>query len=246
MTPHALEAQPIESLMTFLPRMVEVGVDVGSASELMQELRVHHLPVVDRGELIGVVSARDLDVVSAIRAGHASKMTVAEVLIGEPATADANEPLSQVVGKMAESGSDHCVILRDGLAVGIVTHSDIVDAFLRVVGVEARLPGPEAIRERILHEHERIRSLLDHMEALAGRLANGERKVASRLRRWARELAIALRGHLALEEEILLPAIRDADAFGNARAEELLGEHEAQRELLSRVTGDLCSTTSDT
>ncbi len=245
MTTHALSEQPIESLMTWLPRTVSAGADVRTATELMVELGVHHLPVVEQGDVIGVVSARDLDVVATIRALDRNPMTVAEALVGDATLAEAGEPITTVVSRMTDAGSDCCVVRRDGLIVGIVTHDDVVRAFLRLLGAEDGLPQPEAIRTRILREHERIRSLLDHMEVLAGRLAGGDRSAAARLRNWSRELAIVLRGHLDLEEEILLPAIRDVDGFGDARADELLIEHEAQRELLGRVVDELCASPSD-
>lgn len=245
MTTHAVSEQPIESLMTWLPRTVSAGADVRLASELMAELSVRHLPVVDRGELIGVVSARDLDVVATIRSLDKAPMTVSEVLVGDATLADVGDPITTVIARMTESASDCCVVERDGRIVGIVTHEDIVRAFLRLIGAEDGLPQPEAMRARILREHERIRSLLDHMEALAGRLAGGDRSTGARLRNWARELASVLRGHLDLEEEILLPAIRRVDALGDARADELLAEHADQRELLGRVVDELCSSSSD-
>ncbi len=245
MTLHSPSMQPIESLMTSLPRTVASDTDVREASALMRELGIHHLPVVEAGELVGIVSARDLEVVDAIRTLDRTRMTVAEVLVGEPTTADAREPLVSVIERMSEVASDCCVVLRDGLVVGIVTHEDVVRSFLGLLGAESVRAKPEAVRRRILREHERIRSVLDHMEALAGRVACGDRASASTLRRWTRELAVAVREHLDLEEEILVPAIREVDGFGDARADALLDEHDAQRALLGRVVDDLCGATND-
>jgi acetoin utilization protein AcuB len=245
MTVHALSEQPIEALMTWLPTTVTADTDVRAASALMAELRVHHLPVVQGGELIGVVSARDLDIAATMRSANFPRMAVAEVLVGDPTIADAAEPLTKVVARMTDSADDCCVITRENVVIGIVTHDDVVRAFLRLLGTESSLPQPEAIRARILREHERIRSLLDHMEVLAGRLASGERSTGVRLRNWARELSSVLRAHLDLEEELLLPAIRQVDAFGDARADELLAEHAVQRQLLGRVVDELCTAPSD-
>ncbi len=245
MTLHSPSMQPIESLMTSLPRTVASDTDVREASALMRELGIHHLPVVEAGELVGIVSARDLEVVDAIRTLDRTRMTVAEVLVGEPTTADAREPLVSVIERMSEVASDCCVVLRDGLVVGIVTHEDVVRSFLGLLGAESVRAKPEAVRRRILREHERIRSVLDHMEALAGRVACGDRASASTLRRWTRELAVAVREHLDLEEEILVPAIREVDGFGDARADALLDEHDAQGALLGRVVDDLCGATND-
>jgi hemerythrin-like domain-containing protein len=136
-------------------------------------------------------------------------------------------------------------VLREGLIAGVVTHTDLLRALLRLLGAEPDYERPAAIREQILREHQRIRGLLDHMDDLAERLARGEHGVAPRLRKWTRELGAVFRTHLALEERILVPAIREADAFGDARAAELLEEHATQRALLDHVIEDLHARASD-
>jgi CBS domain-containing protein len=42
------------------PVTVGLDTDVREAAELMRELEIRHLPVVDAGEIVGMVSARDL------------------------------------------------------------------------------------------------------------------------------------------------------------------------------------------
>jgi hypothetical protein len=48
-----------------------------------------------------------------------------------------------------------------------------------------------------------------------------------------------LMGHLDLEEEVLVPALRDADAWGDERADLLLREHAGQRERFGELLRSL-------
>lgn len=51
---------PIASVMTPNPDTIESGDDVMSALHRMQEGRYRHLPVVEDGSLVGIVSIRDV------------------------------------------------------------------------------------------------------------------------------------------------------------------------------------------
>jgi CBS domain-containing protein/hemerythrin-like domain-containing protein len=240
-----LHRRPIASLMTCVPYSIPPETDLDSARRSMERAKIRHLPVIQGSQLLGVVSARDLAILDGLEALDTKEMTVAEALTGPPTTALADEPMSKVVARMIDQGSDACVVFRDGLVVGVLTHTDLLHSFMRVLGAESSLPQPEAVRTRILAEHERIRRLLDHLEALATRFANGEHEAASGLLRWARELGIVMKSHMSLEERILAPALREADAFGEARANHFLHGHEAQRALLDRLVEDLDTREND-
>jgi CBS domain-containing protein len=51
---------PIGELMTRDLATVESKTDIAEAAQLMADRRIRHLPVVDRGELVGIISIRDL------------------------------------------------------------------------------------------------------------------------------------------------------------------------------------------
>jgi CBS domain-containing protein len=46
--------------MTMEPRTVTPETDVGEAAAIMVDLGVRHLPVMEAGRLVGMMSARDL------------------------------------------------------------------------------------------------------------------------------------------------------------------------------------------
>jgi CBS domain-containing protein len=54
------EATHVSQYMTHSPRTIEAGEPAAKAAETMVKHRVRHLPVTDKGRLIGFLSARDL------------------------------------------------------------------------------------------------------------------------------------------------------------------------------------------
>lgn len=89
---------------------------------------------------------------------------------------------------------------------------------------------PSQVRRTILDDHRWLRALLADTDEIARRVLEGDHALAGRLR----ERAVAMRerflGHLRLEESHLVPALRDADDWGEERAALLQAEHAEQRE----------------
>ena len=93
---------------------------------------------------------------------------------------------------------------------------------------------PSAVRSQILSDHERLRRDLERIEALVAEI-RVERVPVSALRVDAQALIAWLHAHMRWEEAYLLPALRDADAWGAERADQLTRDHRDQRELLEFV-----------
>jgi iron-sulfur cluster repair protein YtfE (RIC family) len=90
---------------------------------------------------------------------------------------------------------------------------------------------PSQIRSRILSDHERLRRDLDRLAALVGE-ARGDSAVRATLLTDTESLLARLHAHMHWEDSYLLPALREADAWGAERAERLTRDHREQRELL--------------
>ena len=97
---------------------------------------------------------------------------------------------------------------------------------------------PSEVRSRVLSDHERLRRDLDRLGDLAGVIRNGHVALAT-LRADTEVLLARLEAHMHWEESYLLPALREADAWGVERAEQLTRDHREQRELLDYLTRSL-------
>ena len=91
------------------------------ASDMMQELHVRHLPVVENGRIIGMISDRDL-----LRAPTGTKH-VREIMTNQVITCAATASVSEVANRMLQQRIDSIPISkRDGTIIGIVTTTDIL------------------------------------------------------------------------------------------------------------------------
>jgi hemerythrin-like domain-containing protein len=95
------------------------------------------------------------------------------------------------------------------------------------------------VRRRVLKDHVRIRALLDDVEALVSRFRDGGAEVRGQLRERGVQLHDALCEHLDMEDVILAQALREADGWGEQRAERLADEHREQRELFAYILSRL-------
>lgn len=128
-------------LMTPHPLTVTPSTTIAEVSELMREHEIRHVPVVERGALVGIVSDRDLGYlnlsqllsdrgVEAVRS-HLTTPVIevmsADVIVAEPET-----EIGEVVSLMLESKVGAIPVVRSGTreVVGIVSYVDVLRAVL--------------------------------------------------------------------------------------------------------------------
>ena len=100
---------------------------------------------------------------------------------------------------------------------------------------------PSELRAKILGEHAIIRAAIAELEALIGAVRTGTSGAAESLVRKGCLFLEGLVRHIERENQNLVPALREIDAWGEARADEVLSEHRdqvAEVEALLEVLGD--------
>jgi acetoin utilization protein AcuB len=111
-------------------RLVAIGPDTpcDKARLVMDDHRIRHLPVVSEGRLIGIVSDRD---VRSAAAGSGS--TVARrIMTPDPLTVTPQTPIEHAARLMLDARIGALPVVDDHLA-GIVTYTDLLRAFVRVL-----------------------------------------------------------------------------------------------------------------
>ena len=91
---------------------------------------------------------------------------------------------------------------------------------------------PSEVRRHVLADHTTIRGMLLSVESVAKQVIEGERNLVGPLRFEGEGLLAFLREHMRWEDRHLAPALREADSWGSARAEQLESDHREQRQLL--------------
>jgi acetoin utilization protein AcuB len=111
----------ISDFMTRQLWTVQLDDSIAVARRMIAEREIHHLPVINRGAVVGMVTERDL-ALAADRLG-----TVADVVTAvECVEPDAG--LDEVLDTMTERHLDSVVVTTDGAVEGIFTSSDAVRA----------------------------------------------------------------------------------------------------------------------
>lgn len=138
----------VRDKMTANPITVEPTTSVSEALRLMDGRKIRRLPVLRGGQLVGIVTLLDLMRVSASPATSLSiyelrylldKLTVQEAMTRRVITVAPDEPIEQAALLMREHKIGGLPVVEDGRLVGIITETDIFDAFVDLLGM--RKPG---------------------------------------------------------------------------------------------------------
>lgn len=111
---------------------------LGDAYRLMQTHGIRHLPVVESGRLVGIVTDRDLRLATSALHPHPFDPAahLAEVMTPDPVTAAPLDPVEEAARTM-RARKIGCLPVVDGeRLVGIVTGTDLLDALLHLTGQE--------------------------------------------------------------------------------------------------------------
>lgn len=126
--------------------VVTVGPETTAAEALAlcREKGIRHLPVLEGGWLVGMISDRDLRSATPAlgdpdRAQALERIRVADEMVKEVATVRPEDPIEEAAIEMYERKIGCLPVVDDDDLVGIVTSSDVMRAFVRLVGAHA--PG---------------------------------------------------------------------------------------------------------
>ncbi|CAN5923922.1 hypothetical protein BH11MYX4_BH11MYX4_32890 [soil metagenome] len=124
------------------PQPVTIGrhESLATAHRLMTENAVRHLPVLEHGELVGVLSQRDLFLVESIRSVKVDVDTVDDAMSSDTYAVGPDEPIATVAKHMMRKRYGCAVVMERGRVIGIFTVTDA----LRLVSALA--PAPEVVK----------------------------------------------------------------------------------------------------
>jgi acetoin utilization protein AcuB len=149
---------------------------VAEALTLCRERRIRHVPILEEGRLVGIVSDRDLrDASPALgdpgRARALREIRVGDVMSREVITVDPRDSIENAAQEMYELKIESLPVVPEGSAVageeellGIVTSSDVMRALVTLAGlpepgcrIEVRAPDSAGVLAEVagkIHELE--------------------------------------------------------------------------------------------
>lgn len=107
---------------------------MSQAHEMMRAHQIRHLPVLEAGTLVGIVSERDLHLIETLPGGDPDEVTVEDAMIEPVYVVGAEAPVDQVVHKMADHKYGSAVIVnRRGVVEGIFTTIDALQVLADIL-----------------------------------------------------------------------------------------------------------------
>lgn len=139
----------VEKRMWKSPVWIGEDDSMKEAMDLLKEKGIRHLPVLRGGEkLVGIVSDRDIKAASPSPATSLEireiyylldQIKVRQIMTKKPFTVSPATPVEEAALIMREKKIGALPVLYEGKMVGILTETDILDAFLDVMGIQG--PG---------------------------------------------------------------------------------------------------------
>lgn len=124
----------LQDIMSTNVQTVPPSASVADARTLMRTKGIHHLVVVNKGKIIGIVSDRDLGGRVRARSGGDESASVADVMVTNPVSASSDMTVRQAANLLRGRGIG-CLPITDGTRpVGIITTTDLLELIGR--GVE--------------------------------------------------------------------------------------------------------------
>ncbi len=120
-------AVSVRHWMTPTPHSVGKEQPLSVAQRLMRENGVRHLPVLEHGKLVGIISERDLLFVQAITGVDLASTKVEDAMTQSVYCVPPEQRLRAVVAEMAEHRYGCAVIVEGAKVVGVFTTTDALD-----------------------------------------------------------------------------------------------------------------------
>ncbi len=135
------------------PVTVEPQASVDQALALMREHGIRHLPVLEQGRVVGLVTDNELR--SAWFPSLLSDLTVKDLMAPSPPTVDMEDTIYQAARLLHNQRLTGLLVMDQGRLAGIITLSDVLGVLVELLGLlsdSSRLdvalaPGPNGLEE---------------------------------------------------------------------------------------------------
>lgn len=119
--------QAIRHYMSVNPRTVRPRDTLLRARQLMQASAIRHLPVVDRGKLVGIITERDIHLLEGV-GQPPSQSHVEDAMTPDPFVVSADAPVHVVARAMADHKLGSAIVIDEGQVAGIFCATDALRA----------------------------------------------------------------------------------------------------------------------
>jgi len=118
----------VKEFMTASPLTIAPTQSLSAAHKVMREHQVRHLPVLDGGHVVGIVSQRDLFLVESLPGATPTEVQVEEAMVEDLFTVSPDAPIGEVVEQMIEKKLGSAIVCHGDQVLGVFTTIDALRA----------------------------------------------------------------------------------------------------------------------
>ncbi len=124
----------ISRYMTRQPWTIRKDAKMSQAHQLMREHQIRHLPVLEAGKLVGIVSERDLHLIETLPDSDPDEVTVEDAMVEDVYGVSADDPVDVIVEMMSSRKYGSAVVLNHrGHVEGMFTTVDALQVLADVL-----------------------------------------------------------------------------------------------------------------
>ena len=119
-------------------KIVTISPDkrVGQALKLMQKYQIRHLPVIERGRMVGWITSRDLREV--LLASMLEEIKVGDVMVQAPISVTPDTDVEEAARLIHEHRIGGMPVMEGDKLMGVITMLDLISAFISMLGLLKR------------------------------------------------------------------------------------------------------------
>jgi CBS domain-containing protein len=118
-------AKKVRDAMTPEPRVADPSLSLAEAAQLMRSEDIGSLPIVQEGQLVAVLTDRDIVVRAVAESADLSATNVGDIASRKPVTIEPDEDLDEALALMARAQVRRLPVVEGGRLVGVLAQADI-------------------------------------------------------------------------------------------------------------------------
>ncbi|MGZ3722566.1 MAG: CBS domain-containing protein [Bdellovibrionales bacterium] len=129
----------VEEFTTPNPVTATENATLDDLNRLMKDFEIRHLPITRDGQVVGIVSDRDLRLASGLTSGEKRLVLASDLMASNPVTVSAGATLDEVAFEMSKSKIGSVIVNDENdRLLGIFTATDALNALIEIARQASR------------------------------------------------------------------------------------------------------------
>lgn len=118
----------VREYMTYAPHTIGRYSYLSTASKSMREHHIRHLPVLEGGQIVGVISERDILMLETLPGIDPQRVRVEEAMVQDVFTVSPETPVGEAIETMIDRKVGSAVVCNGERVIGVFTTIDALTA----------------------------------------------------------------------------------------------------------------------